>query len=637
MKLLANLLVLATLGFARAEPNTIEEDAYLMAKEIVDMGKLMTGLFDLRYDGSDYATCTARSQAFIDGNCASASCKDGAFDKDNSVCCSDGEVRCKRGADGEEYNDVGFFYATCCDDCLGDSPAAYCEIMKKQGSSAFLGVETGKLAAFDTMLNVCAAYQGTCAECTNTASGKAYTRNDEEDGLEPQQYCEQRQGKCMKSDGTEQTACTDGECKKSTCTEGCSSGLHYSSSSECTNNGGTWETYTWTDATWVTHDDATTRSTCEAAGVGHFCSTCSEAGLSDNSCLSAGGTVTDLSGTYGTENECTWANAKCQSCSISGGNSYDGCLSLGTCKEPSGSVRSDKMSEGSCNGDDDSGTCSDGGTFKSGCSAPATWTANTWEAATVTNDDSWVSGSDDAEDACREKGDSYWVKKENWWTKKRAFISGTAIPGPPMVDYTADGSCAQGKTCLGSCFEHLDGGEFVIQGIPGDLLYDNIVGGDSGYVSDQKFMTAVNSGATAAAANSGADSSYFEALKVWLFLANAKVVDVDVNGASKQGITFEASGLIPLLYPSNLGTIKAKPCGVTGAAACPGTLKSTDQHLFVYKPVNMAGGNSLIDVESGKFTVIGGSNEGEISITTTEDVRISGIVNSGTVSISNSQ
>ena len=123
MKLLANLLVLATLGFARAEPNTIEEDAYLMvrsseplpmqnllkekskqtwrltkmlscyfspcscfmclltpyprcvpfvshplsrfgpfsqAKEIVDMGKLMTGLFDLSYDGSDYATCTAR-------------------------------------------------------------------------------------------------------------------------------------------------------------------------------------------------------------------------------------------------------------------------------------------------------------------------------------------------------------------------------------------------------------------------------------------------------------------------------------------------------------------------------------------------------------------------------------------------
>ena len=108
-----------------------------------------------------------------------------------------------------------------------------------------------------------------------------------------------------------------------------------------------------------------------------------------------------------------------------------------------------------------------------------------------------------------------------------------------MVDYTADGSCAQGKTCLGSCFEHLDGGEFLIQGIPGDLLYDYIIGGDSGYVSDQKFMTAIYSGATAAAANSGADSSYFEALKKWLFLANAKVVDVDVNGASKQGITFE--------------------------------------------------------------------------------------------------
>ena len=32
MKLLANLLVLATLGFARAEPNTIEEDAYLMVR-----------------------------------------------------------------------------------------------------------------------------------------------------------------------------------------------------------------------------------------------------------------------------------------------------------------------------------------------------------------------------------------------------------------------------------------------------------------------------------------------------------------------------------------------------------------------------------------------------------------------------
>ena len=162
-----------------------------------------------------------------------------------------------------EYNQVGFFYARCCDDCLGDSPPAYCEIMKKQGSSAFLGVETGKLAAFDTMLNVCAASQGTCAECTNTGSGKAYTRDDEEDGLEPQQYCEQRQGKCMKSDGTEQTACTDGECKKSTCTEGCSNGHHYSSSSQCTTDGGTWETYTWTDATWVTHDDATTRSTCE--------------------------------------------------------------------------------------------------------------------------------------------------------------------------------------------------------------------------------------------------------------------------------------------------------------------------------------------------------------------------------------
>lgn len=35
-------------------------DPFSQAKETVDMGKLMTGLFDLRYDGSDYATCTAR-------------------------------------------------------------------------------------------------------------------------------------------------------------------------------------------------------------------------------------------------------------------------------------------------------------------------------------------------------------------------------------------------------------------------------------------------------------------------------------------------------------------------------------------------------------------------------------------------
>jgi len=444
----------------------------------------------------------------------------------------------------------------------------------------------------------------------------------------------------MRPDGTEQTACTDGMCNVDTCTAGCSSGTWISTESDCTANSGTWETYTWEPATWVTYNEVTTRSTCEAAGTGHFCSTCSKAGdySTDESCLDAGGTITDLSGTYGTENECKWANAKCQYCSVPA-SSYGDCMNKGTCKDPSGSVKSDKNSQGACTGCDDCGACSDGGTSKSGCESPATWADNTWEPATVTNDADpiFVSFSDADEDTCRDKGDSYWVAKENWWTKKRAFIPGTAIPGPPMVDYTVDGTCATGKTCAGSCFEHLEGGEFSIRGIPGDLLYDNIMGGDSSYVSDEKFMTAVNAGATAAEASSGADSSYFEALKKWFIMVNSKVVDVNVSGASKQGITFEASGLIPLMYPSNLGTIKAKPCGVTGAAACPGTLKSTDQHLFIYKPVNLAGDNSLIDIDSGKVTVIGGSNSGEIDMSTTEDVKISGITNTGTVSISNSQ
>ena len=228
------------------------------------------------------------------------------------------------------------------------------------------------------------------------------------------------------------------------------------------------------------------------------------------------------------------------------------------------------------------------------------------------------------------------VEPEELVGEKIYVGQGTAYPGPPMVNYNSDGTCKTGKVC-GECNEHVPSGEFVIGGGAGSLLGEHVM--TNGFVTDTTFLKDVKEGKTyAEAVEAEGGRAYYKALQPWLFtMSNINVVDVDVEGVTKQKVSFATSGLNILANVKNMGTFSTEACGSSaGQLACPDGLDADDLHLVVLSPENFDTEGGSISIPTGKFTVLGGTNAGKISVTTTDAVRIFDIENSGEATFENS-
>jgi len=78
-------------------------------------------------------------------------------------------------------------------------------------------------------------------------------------------------------------------------------------------------------------------------------------------------------------------------------------------------------------------------------------------------------------------------------------------------------------------------------------------------------------------------------------LGAIKVSATSQEGATKQNLVMEMSGLALLVKPENLGSITTAACG-TETNPCPDGLTADDLHMFVIDPVNLNdGGANKID------------------------------------------
>lgn len=118
-------------------------------------------------------------------------------EKDNDVCCSDGNLECGNDDDGEEYSPAGMFNWKCCDECIGDSPSDYCDY-----SASYYADMTaaGVVDKRDGPIALCSSVGAACFKCENMQQGMEPPSGSEEDGKTPQQQCQQEKGMCKYDD-----------------------------------------------------------------------------------------------------------------------------------------------------------------------------------------------------------------------------------------------------------------------------------------------------------------------------------------------------------------------------------------------------------------------------------------------------
>ena len=675
-------------------------------------------------------TCKANSQAFLDACPSGTQCKNyeckasGASCSDphlqttqsdctnagcgwyesgeapDSVCCSDGELKCERDSNGDEYPGLGLFNSRCCDECVGESPEGWCDM---SATTYYVSQETGTIPPTDGLISLCSSVGASCKTCTSVGSfaPRSIPTNEEND-FTPEQQCQQFYGVCADTNGDEVNgwqdwgvhssdpfcsgycsgndgnteandenscitndnvgSCSIDESSKSSCesmgdcTGGTSDGL--TDSTSCTNGGGTWTQGVWTQGVWMSlvytpavwedvQGDYSSASSCNAPGVSGKCYSCDIDPVKNpgyNGCVTDNShsftEVKDSDGNSVNEQECEDIGEKCYSCSDGTSDSATQCYG-GKCSDPSRFSETDCLSVGTCsdvNGSSGKPSCDsiEGATFTS---------TNTWTTGTVIAAPSFTD-----EDSCRDN-QGFWLDT-TWFEASQTWDVGTLIAGIAMTGYDESGTCSLSE-CT-ECNENFPAGDFMFSAEPGSLIAEHII---RTWVSDATFIADIEAGMSAASAKA-ASPDYYDAFNSWLPLANIKVSAVDIAGASTQNIAFIGSGLNLLIKPENAGSITTLPCGTsvtdpdtsvtTQLPDCPNdeqgnAMTPDDLHLMIFKPVNHDTSSfvnnvvtNAITVTSGKFTVHGGDNAGTIDTTTSGAVRLSSIVNSGTVSIANS-